>query len=42
MGNEICRAVLGILYSGFLPGKLKMTNVTLIPKVKCPMSVKEY
>ena len=42
MGEEITRAVLNILNSGFMPSRLNETHITLTPKVKCPSSVTEF
>ncbi|XP_010667105.1 uncharacterized protein LOC104884190 [Beta vulgaris subsp. vulgaris] len=42
VGEEVVMVVLDILQSGKLLKELNTTTITLIPKVKCPKSVKEF
>ena len=42
MGTEVCRAVVDILNSGFMPPQLNRTHIVLIPKVRNPTCVTDF
>ncbi|XP_062093575.1 uncharacterized protein LOC133799589 [Humulus lupulus] len=42
VGNDVCEAVRSFLHSGKLLKEINSTTLTLIPKGKCPESVKDY
>lgn len=42
VGTEIVDVVLDILQSGKMLKELNTTKITLIPKVQCPKSVKDF
>lgn len=42
VGSDVVDVVLDILHSGKMLKELNTTTITLIPKVQCPKSVKEF
>lgn len=42
IGNEVTHVVLNFFTSGRLLGQINTTNITLVPKIKCPKSVSDY
>lgn len=42
MGNDVSTVVLDFFSSGKILGQINATNISIVPKVRCPKTVSDY